>query len=59
MNNNSTLFYEYTLDGKVEINDINDVFFNSEYEDVLKKLNEFSPQISNDIINLIIETAKK
>ena len=60
MNNNSTLFYEYTLNGKIEINDMSDMSFNFElYNDVFNKLNKFSPVISDDIVRLIIEMAEK
>ena len=60
MNNNSTLFYEYTLTQNFEINDIHDLSldFNA-YNDVFEKLNGFSPKISEKIIQKLIEFAEE
>jgi len=58
MNNNSTLFYEYTLTQKFEINDIHDLSFDFDsYNDVFEKLNGFSPKISENIIKKLLEFA--
>ena len=60
MNNNSTLFYEYTLTGKIEINDIKSLSLDLDsYNDVYEKLNGFSPNVSDELVNLILEFAKK
>ena len=60
MNKNSTLFYEYTLTQKFEINNLLDLSFNFDaYNDVYEKLNEFSPKISENIIKKLLEFAEE
>jgi hypothetical protein len=60
MNNNSTLFYEYTLTQRFEIKDIHDLSFDFEaYNDVFEKLDGFCPIVSDKIINKLIEFAEE
>ena len=56
MNNNSTLFYEYTMCGKNKTNELSDLLFDSTYFDkVYVELNKIDIKISSNIINLILE----
>jgi len=60
MNNNSTLFYEYTLTQKFETNDMFDLSLDFEtYNDVFEKLNGFCPIVSDKIINRLLEYAEE
>jgi len=60
MNNNSTLFYEYTLTKNSKTNDIFDLSFDfEEYTDVFERLNGFCPIVSDKIINILLEYAEE
>jgi hypothetical protein len=60
MNNNSTLFFEYTVNGKIEINKLSQLSFDFDsYNDVYKKLNDFNPLISDAVVDFILEMANK